>query len=74
MVPQPGVRGSRDGVWGGRDWLLLGMILLSFIVIPGVIAFAPPTWVSFRFAYLIMPVIPALALAAIAVWAGLGHH
>ena len=58
-----------DRTFGSRGWILIIAILLAFLLIPGLITFYPPTWLSYRFAYLILPAIPAILLAIIAVWA-----
>lgn len=55
--------------WEG--WILVGMLLVALLVIPGIILYRPPTDVSFRFAYLILPTIPAVALGIVAVWSAL---
>lgn len=51
-----------------RGWVLVGMIICAFIVVPLIITVRPPTEVSFTFAYLILPLVPAMLLAIVAVW------
>jgi len=53
--------------FGRSGWILVGMIILAFIVSPLLIYIHPP-YLPFKFAYLILPMIPALMLGAIAVW------
>ncbi len=45
------------------------MIVCAFVIVPLIIIVQPPTAVSFTFAYLILPLIPAVLLATTAVWA-----
>jgi len=66
------------GDFGWRGWTLVGVIVLSFLVIPiAMIAIAHrPSIVgsfgmTFQDAYLTLPMIPAILLALTAVWAGL---
>lgn len=61
----PVERGQEE--WNWRDWVLVGAIVLSFLVIPATILVLPPVE-PFRFAYLVLPLIPAIILGAIAVW------
>lgn len=63
-------RGSR-GEFGRWGWILVGAIVLSFILIPLVILVSPPTGFSFRFAFIILPLFPAIGLALIAVYSAL---
>lgn len=58
-----------DRTFGYRGWILIAGVVIAFILIPGIITFYPPTFVSYRFAYLILPAIPAILLAVLAVWA-----
>jgi hypothetical protein len=53
--------------WNWRDWVLVGVIVLCFLVIPATILVLPPAG-PFRVAYLVLPLIPALLLGAVAVW------
>lgn len=54
-----------------ENWLLVAAIVAAFLIVPGIILFRPPTDISFRFAYLILPAVPAVALGIIAVWVAL---
>ncbi|MFP9190466.1 hypothetical protein [Natronosalvus vescus] len=59
---------SIDREFGRRGWILVGMIVLAFIVAPGMILLIPPD-TSYLFALLIIPLVPAVLLALTAVWA-----
>jgi hypothetical protein len=61
----PVERGEEE--WNYRDWVLVGVIVLCFLVIPATILILPPVR-PFRFAYLVLPLIPAILLGATAVW------
>lgn len=50
-----------------RDWFVVAAIAISFIVIPVAIVLNPPP-LPFRFTFLILPLIPAIVLAAVGVW------
>ena len=62
---------DREFDW--RGWVLVGAIIVSFLVIPTIIVLYPHVGtmfgLSFWDAYLVLPMIPAVVLAAIAVWA-----
>jgi hypothetical protein len=61
----PVERGQEE--WDWRGWVLVGVMALCFLVIPATILYLPPVR-PFRFAYLVLPMIPALLLGATAVW------
>jgi len=59
-----------------RGWVLVAVVVLSFLVVPGAILFLPQAQgvvgslgLTLRGAYLALPMIPALLLGATAVWA-----
>lgn len=52
-----------------RGWVLVIGVFVAFLAIPIIITLRPPTGVSFRFAFLILPLIPAVGIALLAVWA-----
>jgi len=59
-----------------RGWLLFGVILVSFLVVPAAILYLPQAegfiaslGLTLRDAYLVLPLIPAFLLGAVAVWA-----
>ena len=58
-------RGQEE--WDWRGWVLVGVVVLCFLVIPATILYLPPVR-PFRFAYLVLPMIPAILLGATAVW------
>ena len=62
------VRTPATREFGRRGWLLLAMLFVAFVVVPALIYFRPPG-VSFTFAYLVLPLVPATVLALVAVWA-----
>ena len=61
----PVERGHEE--WDWRGWVLVGVIALCFLVIPAAILVLPPVR-PFKFAYLVLPLIPAFLLGAVAVW------
>ncbi|MFC7079592.1 hypothetical protein [Halorussus caseinilyticus] len=67
-VANPGApieRGREE--WDWRGWVLVGVIVTCFLVVPATILFLPPVR-PFKFAYLVLPMIPAILLGATAVW------
>lgn len=68
---------QQDGLaW--RGWILIGVVVVSFLVIPGMILLLPHAegvvgafGLTLRQAYLALPMIPALLLGAVAIWAAL---
>ncbi|UPM43394.1 hypothetical protein [Halocatena salina] len=71
-----GPKGDRsDQAFGRRGWFLLGMLAVAFVVAPATILYLPyaepvitALGLSFRDAYLVLPLVPALALGSVAVW------
>lgn len=59
--------------FGRRGWVLVGAIVVSFFVIPGILVAYPnvgPVFgLGFQQTYLVLPLIPAVLLAFVAVWA-----
>lgn len=62
--------------FGWRGWVLVGFVVVAFFVVPGALyalAYAREFVTSFglgwRQAYLVFPLVPALILGALAVWA-----
>ena len=49
-----------------QGWLLIGAIVLAFVVAPALIWLRPPA-LPFKMAYLVLPLVPAILLATIAV-------
>lgn len=66
---------GREFDW--RGWILVGMIVIAFLVVPGVILALPYAagpglavfGLTWRDTFLALPLIPALVLALTAVWA-----
>ncbi len=50
-----------------RGWLLVAVVVLSFVVVPVVIVLRPPQ-IPFEAAFLALPMVPAVLLGATAVW------
>lgn len=64
-----------------RDWLLVAALAVAFVVVPATILYLPyaepiigALGLTFRDAYLVLPLVPALGLGAVAVWAALGNR
>ncbi|MCQ4332625.1 hypothetical protein KM295_03795 [Natronomonas sp. F2-12] len=62
---------DRDFDW--RGWTLVAAIFVAFLLVPGIIYVYPhaPSAVGLSFwdTYLVLPMIPAILLGALAVWA-----
>lgn len=54
-----------------RGWVLILAVLVTFIAIPAGLLVIPPTWLSYHFALLALPVLPAAMLGFLAVWSAL---
>ena len=59
---------SEAGGFGRRGWLLLVGVVVAFVVVPIVIYLRPPS-LPFFAAYLVLPLVPAVVLALLALWA-----
>jgi hypothetical protein len=66
---------------GWEGWLLVGAVVVSFLVVPGIVLFIPEMQsliaalgFSLRQAYLVFPMIPAIVLGLVAVWLTLRTH
>ena len=67
--------GDVDEEFDWRGWLLVAAIVVAFLVVPGALYVLPVArgsvaalgW-GWRHTYLALPLIPAIVLAAIAVW------
>lgn len=55
--------------FGWEGWVLVAALVGGLLVVPLIILLVPPTAVSFRFAYLVLPMFPAVGLGMVAVWA-----
>lgn len=60
---------SGNNPFDRRNWLLVGLIVVAFLVVPVLIAYQPVRVNSFMFTYLVLPFGLALLLGAAAVWA-----
>lgn len=58
----------RDGGFDWRGWLLVAVVVVSFVVVPGIVLLRPLRVVGFRTTYLLLPLLPAVVLGATAVW------
>ena len=73
--PEAAPRGeSRQFGW--RGWVLVGMLFVALVVVPVLLYFVPRAQgltaslgLGYRDAFLVLPLVPALVLAALAVWA-----
>jgi hypothetical protein len=61
-VPPP------DDEFGARGWLLVGVLVVCFVVLPVVVTLRPVRLIGFRATYLLLPLVPAVLLGAAAVW------
>jgi hypothetical protein len=73
---RPSQAPSGEATFDWRGWLLVGVIVVSFLVVPVAILFLPQAQgfirslgLTLRDAYLTLPLIPAFLLGAVAVWA-----
>ncbi len=57
-----------DREFGWRGWTLVGVLVFAFFVAPALIIWQPPG-LPYRVALLALPMLPALALGIVAVWA-----
>jgi hypothetical protein len=65
-------RENQEAGLGRRGWLLVGVVVLSTLVVPGVIYLRPAsagaTGLPFLASMLALPMVPALLLGATALW------
>ncbi|WP_265110247.1 hypothetical protein [Halosolutus halophilus] len=60
---------AADREFDWRGWTLVAVIVFAFVVAPATILLVPPSGEGYRFALLILPLVPAVLLAVTAVWA-----
>ncbi|MES3517885.1 MAG: hypothetical protein PPP58_09505 [Natronomonas sp.] len=64
---------SVDREFDYRGWILVAAVFVSFVVIPGILFVYPHVGamfgLSFWGAYLVLPLVPAVTLGILAVWA-----
>ena len=65
-----------DREFGWRGWLLVAWLFVSLFVVPGLLFYIPQAGVftkslglGYRDAFLVLPLLPALGLGVLAVWA-----
>lgn len=49
------------------DWALVAAITFAFLIIPAIVLVRPPV-LPFRVSFIILPLLPAVGLALVAVW------
>jgi len=71
-APDDGGSDTDPNGFGARGWVLVGAVVLSTAVIPGVIYAAPAlpaeAGLPFLVAMLVLPLVPAVLLGVVAVW------
>ena len=72
----PNTPRGEDREFGWRGWALVGMLFVALVAVPVLLYFVPRVQgltasigLGYRDAFLVLPLIPALVLAALAVWA-----
>jgi hypothetical protein len=67
---------GEDREFGWRGWVLVGMLFVALVAVPVLLYFVPRAQgltaslgLGYRDAFLVLPLVPALVLAALAVWA-----
>jgi hypothetical protein len=67
---------GEDREFGLRGWVLVGMLFVALVVVPVLLYFVPRAqWLAasiglgYRDAFLVLPLVPAVVLALLAVWA-----
>lgn len=67
--------------FGWEGWVVVGVLILSFLVVPPAIIYLPEAQgvvrslgLTMRDAYLALPMVPAILLGAVAVWAAVRHR
>ncbi|WP_254840457.1 hypothetical protein [Natronomonas marina] len=64
---------AADREFDWRGWVLVGAVFVAFLVVPAVIFLypyvGPALGLTFYDTYLALPMVPAIVLAALAVWA-----
>lgn len=75
---EPPRQSADEAEFGWSGWLLVGMVVVAFLLVPGAILVLPAAkgviaslGLTLRDAYLTLPLVPAFALGALAVWAAL---
>ena len=63
----PPERAPDDREFGRQGWLLVAGIAVAFVIVPAIIYVDPPQ-LPFVFSYLVLPLVPAILLALLAVY------
>jgi hypothetical protein len=78
---RPSYRPPRQEEFDWRGWLLVAVVIVSFLAVPAIILFLPyaedfiaSIGISWRQAYLTLPMIPAILLGATAIWAAVASR
>ncbi len=73
---QPVQADTTDATFGWHGWLLVGVIILAFLIVPAALLYLPRAQsvvrsigLTLRDAYLVLPLVPAFLLGGVAVWA-----
>lgn len=66
----PADRPAKEREFGWQGWLLVGAVFVAFVVVPGTIYLNAigVGGLPFRFTFLVLPLLPAVLLALLAVW------
>lgn len=64
---EPTAAPPEDAEFGRQGWLLLAGMFVAFVVVPILIYLNPPQ-LPFVFSYLVLPLVPAVLLAVLAVY------
>lgn len=72
----PAQASPAEGTFGWRGWVLVGVVVFAFLVVPISLLYLPraqslvrSVGLTLRDAYLVLPLVPAFLLATVAVWA-----
>jgi hypothetical protein len=75
---QPMQAEPTDADFGWHGWLLVGVIIFAFLVVPIALLYLPQAQslvrsigLTLRDAYLVLPLVPAFLLGGVAVWAAI---
>ncbi|WP_254535408.1 hypothetical protein [Halomarina litorea] len=78
-VHDDAARDTANNEFGARGWGLVAALLVAFVAVPATILYIPYSGdviaslgLTYRDAYLVLPLLPALGLGALAVWVAVG--
>lgn len=73
--------GPDEQEFGRKGWMLVVTLVIAFIIVPATILYLPQArpaiaslGLTYRDAYLVLPLLPALLLGAMAVWVAVGNR